>query len=158
VAYSNGADLAARTEMSFASLLSGLALANAGLGVIHGFAAPLGGLLNARHGALCAAVLPHSVAINIAALRGRTGTHPALERYAKVAALLTDDPQAQPEAAVEALVNLCSALKIPSLHTYGLTAAQIPEVVEKAAAASSMKANPLPLTIAELTQILEQAL
>jgi alcohol dehydrogenase class IV len=72
--------------------------------------------------------------------------------------LLTDDPQAQPEAAVEALVNLCSALKIPSLHTYGLTAAQIPEVVEKAAAASSMKANPLPLTIAELTQILEQAL
>jgi alcohol dehydrogenase class IV len=157
-AYENGASLAARTDMSFASLLSGLALANAGLGVIHGFAGPLGGLLEAPHGALCAAVLPHGVATNIRALRERAPSHPALERYAKIAALLTQDNQAEPEAAVEALVSLCSALNVRSLRTHGLAAAQIPAIVEKAAASSSMKGNPLLLTSSELTQTLERAL
>ena len=157
-AYLDGANRAARTDMSFASLLSGLALANAGLGVIHGFAAPLGGLLNAPHGALCAAVLPHGTAANIRALRARAVEHPALQKYARVATLLTGELDAQPEAAVWALTALCSTLNIRPLRAYGLTSAQIPTVVERAAAASSMKANPLPLTTHELTEILERAL
>jgi alcohol dehydrogenase class IV len=98
------------------------------------------------------------VAVNICALRERAASHPALERYAKIAALLTEDSKAEPEAAVEALINLCHALSIPSLRTHGLTAAQIPAIVEKAAAASSMKGNPLLLTPVELTQIMERAL
>jgi alcohol dehydrogenase class IV len=141
--------------MSFASLLSGLALANAGLGVIHGFAAPLGGMLNAPHGALCAAVLPHGTAANIRALRQRAPNHSALDRYAQVAAILTQNPQAQPEDAITALTDLCHALRIPGLREHGLTMADVPAVVEKAAAASSMQANPLPLTRGELTQVLE---
>ena len=157
-AYSNGADQAARTDMSFASLLSGLALANAGLGVIHGFAAPLGGLLNAPHGALCAAVLPHGTAMNIRALRERAPAHPALERYGRIAMLLTGDSSARPEDVVSALASLCGALNIRPLRAHGLTSAQIPSVVEKAAAASSMKANPLALTRPELTEILERAM
>jgi alcohol dehydrogenase class IV len=157
-AYQNGLDRAARIEMSFASLLSGLALANAGLGVIHGFAAPLGGMLNAPHGALCAAVLPHGVAANIRALHERAPNQSALDRYRQIAAVLTQDPQAQPEDAVAALSNLCSTLKILPLREYGLAAPDIPAAVEKAAAASSMKGNPLPLTRVELTQVLEHSL
>jgi len=156
--YSNGADRAARADMAFASLLSGLALANAGLGVIHGFAAPLGGLLNAPHGALCAAVLPHGTAMNIRALRARASTHPALDKYRRIAALLTGNSEARPEDAATALATLSNALNIRPLRAHGLTAAQIPLVVEKAAAASSMKANPLVLTPHELTAILDCAL
>jgi alcohol dehydrogenase class IV len=157
-AYSNGADSAARAEMSYSSLLSGMALANAGLGVVHGFAAPLGGMLNAPHGALCAAVLPHGVAVNIRALRQRSPDHPALERYRRIAMLLTGYQDAEPEAAVTALGALCSALRVRPLRAHGLSAAEIPTVVEKAAAASSMKANPLPLTTSELTDVLERSL
>jgi len=158
VVYVNGLDRAARAEMAFASLLSGLALANAGLGVVHGFAAPLGGLLNAPHGALCAAVLPHGTAVNIGALRARAPSHSALDRYGQIATILTRNPQAQPEDAITALAQLCSALKILPLRELGLTLPDIPAVVEKAAVASSMKANPLPLTPSELTEVLERAL
>jgi alcohol dehydrogenase class IV len=77
----NGADRDARHDMALASLFGGLALANAGLGVVHGFAAPLGGQWKAPHGALCAALLPHGMAANVAGLRARAPQHPALERY-----------------------------------------------------------------------------
>jgi alcohol dehydrogenase class IV len=158
LAFADGADKTARSEMSFASLLSGLALANAGLGVIHGFAAPLGGLLNAPHGALCAAVLPHGVAANIRALRERAPQHAALEKYRIIAGVLTQDTHAHAEDCIPILTDLCTTLKIPSLSAQGLTANQIPTVAEKAMAASSMKANPIALTNAELVQILERAL
>jgi alcohol dehydrogenase class IV len=115
-------------------------------------------MLNAPHGALCAAMLPHGMAANIRALRERSPEHAALDRYGQIAGILTQNPQAHPEDAITALADLCSALKIPPLHEYGLTIADVPAVVEKAAAASSMKANPLPLTPAELTQVLERSL
>jgi alcohol dehydrogenase class IV len=156
--YANGADTAARADMSFASLLSGLSLANAGLGAVHGFAAPLGGMLNAAHGAICAAVLPHATALNIRALRERAPQHQSLQKYARVAALLTGNESATAEDAINALAKLCRELNIPTLRTLGLTHAQIETVVEKAAAASSMKANPLPLTSSELREILERAI
>ena len=158
IAFANGANGSARAEMSFASLLSGLSLANAGLGAVHGFAAPLGGMLNAPHGALCAAVLPHATAANIRALRARSPQHPSLQKYTRIAALLTNDPQAQAEACVPALINLAQSLNIPNLRTLGLTHSDIPIAVERAAAASSMKANPLTLTTAELTEILERSM
>ena len=156
--YANGADTAARADMSFASLLSGLSLANAGLGAVHGFAAPLGGMLNAAHGAICAAVLPHATALNIRALRERAPQHQSLQKYARVAALLTGNESATAEDAINALAKLCRELNIPTLRTLGLTHAQIETVVEKAAAASSMKANPLPLTSSALREILERAI
>jgi alcohol dehydrogenase class IV len=157
-AYTNGADANARSQMSFAALLSGLSLANAGLGVVHGFAAPLGGMTNAPHGALCAAVLPHAVTINVRALRARAPEHPSLAKYTRIAALLTHNSHAGPEDCSAPLTQLCSSLNIPTLRALGLTQSQIPVAVERAAAASSMKANPLPLTSAELTEILEHAL
>lgn len=157
-AFRNGNDMEARESMSWASLLSGFALANAGLGVVHGFAGPLGGLLHAPHGALCAALLPHAVRTNVAALRDRAPQHDALGRYRQLAILLNGEGHAEPEDAARWVARLCHDFSVPPLHTYGLTELQIPDLVEKALKASSMKGNPLALTKAELSSLLQQAL
>jgi len=144
--------------MALASLFGGLALANAGLGVVHGFAAPIGGMFDAPHGAVCAALLPQGIAANLRALRERAPTHPSLDRYRRITAILTGDPQADPEAAVEFLQRLCATLAIPTLRAYGIGPQHVPDLVSKAAQASSMKANPIVLTPAELTAVLERSL
>jgi alcohol dehydrogenase class IV len=154
----NSGDRVARESMSFASLLGGLALANAGLGVVHGFAAPLGGMLDAPHGGLCAAVLPHAVAINIRALRKRASGGDTLERYREAARMLTANSNAEAEDCARYLTDLCRELSAPSLRTYGFHREQIPELVEKAGKANSMKTNPIPLSDDELTEIIDQAL
>jgi alcohol dehydrogenase class IV len=156
-AYTNPHDHHARESMSFASLLGGLALANAALGVVHGFAAPLGGMLNASHGALCAAVLPHGIAINIQALRIRAPEHEALRKFRDVGRILSDDLNAQPEDGAAWVASLCQQLSIAPLRAHGLEHRQIPALVEKAARANSMKGNPIPLTSQELTEIAERA-
>ncbi|HTU48916.1 MAG TPA: iron-containing alcohol dehydrogenase, partial [Bryobacteraceae bacterium] len=156
--FQNGHDIDARESMSFASLLSGLALANAGLGAVHGFASPLGGMLEAPHGALCAAVLPHATAVNIRALRSRDYHSKALRRYEEIACILTGEADAMPDDGAEWIAAVCGKFAIPNLRHYGLDQGQIPELVAKAARASSMKANALPLTTAELTEIAERAL
>jgi len=153
----DGHDRLARESMSFASLLGGLALANAGLGVVHGFAAPLGGMLNAPHGGLCAAVLPHGTAVNIAALRKRAGGAETLDRYREAARTLTANVNAEPEDCARYLADICRQLSVPPLRSYGLKREQIPELVEKAGKASSMKSNPIQLSAEELTEIAERA-
>ena len=140
--------------MALASLFGGLALANAGLGVVHGLAAPLGGRWKAPHGALCAALLPHGMAANVAALRARAPQHPALERYAAIARLLTGRNEASAEDGIDWVRALCAELNVPALRAWGITEADLPAVVEKAARASSMQANPLPLTSEELLAVL----
>ncbi len=96
-AFKNGDDREARTGMAWASLLGGLALANAGLGVVHGFAAPIGGMFHAPHGAVCAAILPAGMRANIQSLREDAAQSRALERYAAIARILTGNQQAIPE-------------------------------------------------------------
>jgi alcohol dehydrogenase class IV len=154
----NGQNREARESMSFASLLGGLALANAGLGIVHGFAAPLGGLLGAPHGALCAAVLPHGMAVNIQALRGRAPEHAALHRYGEIARILTGRSHAEPEDGAEWVRDLCRQLEVAPLHAYGLNSEAIPELIEQVSRANSTKANPLALTTGELTEIAQRAL
>lgn len=156
-AYRDGSDREARHDMALASLYGGLALANAGLGVVHGFAAPIGGGWPAPHGAVCAAILPHGTAANIAALRARTPEHPALKRYAEIALLLTGNQQATPEQGIDWMHNLCHDLNVPPLRNWGLSQSDLPAVVEKAARASSMKANPLPLSEDELLALITAA-
>ncbi|HEX7363197.1 MAG TPA: iron-containing alcohol dehydrogenase [Bryobacteraceae bacterium] len=157
-AFRQGTDGDARASMSFASLLGGLALANAGLGVMHGFAAPLGGMLHAPHGAIIAALLPHGIEINIQALRSRAPTSDALARYHQAACLLTGDPHARAEDVTAWVAFLCGELGVLGLRALGLDPARIPELVDKAARASSMQANPIPLTREELIAIAERAL
>jgi alcohol dehydrogenase class IV len=151
-------DLSARQDMSLASLFGGLALANAGLGAVHGFAAPIGGMFPAPHGAVCAALLPHVMAANLRALETRAPDSPVLTRYAQVARFLTGNPKASPEQGVRWIRDLCADLSIPPLHAYGLAATDVPLLVEKATQASSMKANPIALTPEELAETLTNAL
>jgi alcohol dehydrogenase class IV len=157
-AYRNGGDVEARTDMALAALLSGLALANAGLGAVHGFAAPVGGMFDAPHGAVCAALLPHATAVNIAALRSRAPESEPLRRYGEAARMLTGNAQASADDLPPWLLELCRDLRIPSLRAYGLGQQHAADLVEKAAAASSMKANPIALTEQELREILARAL
>jgi alcohol dehydrogenase class IV len=155
--YHDGANRDARRDMSLASLFGGLALANAGLGVVHGFASPLGGSWKAPHGALCAALLPHGMAANVAALRARAPQNPALPRYAAIACLLTGRNDASAEDGIAWVRALCADLNVPRLRSWGINEADLPGVVEKAARASSMQANPLPLTSGELLAALTAA-
>jgi len=144
--------------MSLAALFSGMALANAGLGAVHGFAAPISGMFSAPHGAVCAALLPHVMEVNLAALRQRAPGSETLRRYYVIARLLTGRDEAGEEEAAAWVSDLCVALEIPSLRAYGITEADVSALCEKAAVASSMKANPIPLTPGELKEILDRAL
>jgi alcohol dehydrogenase class IV len=157
-AYANGRDLEARTDMALASLLGGLSLANAGLGAAHGFAAPIGGLFDAPHGAVCAALLPHVMEVNLRALRARAPGSEALGRYEIVARLLTDRPEAAPEDGVAWVAETCRDLRIPPLGSYGVGEEHVASLVENAGRASSMKANPVALTPEELREILTRAM
>jgi alcohol dehydrogenase class IV len=157
-AFLKGRDPAARLDMSVASLFGGLALANAGLGAVHGFAAPIGGQFHAPHGAVCAALLPHVMEANIRALRQREPAAEPLRRYEEVARLVTGNASATAEAGIEWVRELVAKLRIPGLGQYGLKREHTAELVGKAAQASSMKANPIALTTDELAGILERAL
>ena len=155
--FENGRDAAAREDMALARLFSGLALANAGLGAVHGFAAPIGGGFPAPHGAVCAALRPHVMEANLRAWRARQSGSEALQRYDEVARLLTGQAATADEG-VDWVRQLVTALGIPRLGRYGIAREHTAELVEKAGQASSMKANPITLTGAELAGILEAAL
>ncbi len=155
-AWKNGRDIAAREGMALASLFGGLALANAGLGAVHGFAAPIGAAFSAPHGAVCAALLPAVMEVNVRALRARQPHADALARYQVVAEILTDRKGATPEEGAVWIRELCVALGVAGLSAHGLTASDVPVLVDKAAKASSMKANPISLTVPELEEILRR--
>jgi alcohol dehydrogenase class IV len=157
-AFEDGHDIPARENMALASLFGGLSLANAGLGGVHGFASPIGGMFDAPHGAICAALLPHVMEINIRALQERARESAVLSRYDTIATLLTGSGKATSEDGIRWVHDLCKDLRIPGLRTYGVSASDVPVVVKQAAKASSMKANPIQLTTEELTEVLEQAI
>jgi alcohol dehydrogenase class IV len=157
-AFMKGSDIQAREDMAMTSLLGGLSLANAGLGAVHGFAAPIGGMFKAPHGAVCAQLLPRVVSMNVKALQEREPTNPVLQRYKEIAQILTGDSKASIDDGIKWLENLCNFMVIPALSSYGITCDDLPVLVDRSTAASSMQANPLPLTKIEMMQILEQAL
>ena len=157
-AWDDGRNLEARTSMSWAALLGGLALANAGLGAVHGFAAPVGGMFPAPHGAVCAAVLPHAMRINIEALRAREPEGRALQRYEELARLLTGNAHATAEEGAKWVGGLVRCFEIPPLRSYGVRNEDIPDLIEKAARSNSMKGNPIALTTGELREIAERSI
>jgi len=157
-AFEHGHDPAAREDMALASMLGGLALANSGLGAVHGFAAPIGGMFPAPHGAICAALLSRVMEINARALRERMPNSEALRRYDRVASILTGNNEAGACDAIDWVTELCQALQVPGLRAYGVTESDCGTLVEEAAKASSMKANPIALTNEELTEALKRSL
>ena len=152
------ADPGVREDLALASLFGGLCLANSGLGAVHGLAAAAGARLSAPHGAVCAAVLAATVAVNLRALRDRAPDHPALPRITEIAAMLTGRPDARPEDAIDWLRELTSAMSIPGLAGYGLEPIGIPDLVAAAQRASSMRANPITLSDAEVSEIVTRSL
>jgi alcohol dehydrogenase class IV len=156
-AYEHGEDRAAREEMALCSLFGGIALANAKLGAVHGVAGVVGGMVDAPHGAVCAALLAPVVEANVRALRQREPAAPALRRYAEVARLLTGRDGATVEDAVAWLRGTVAALDVPPLGAVGLRRAQYAEVAGKAARSSSMQGNPVRLTEEELVTVLHAA-
>jgi len=157
-AYENGKDAEARADMSLVSMMGGLSLANAGLGAVHGFAGPFGGMFDAAHGAICAALLPHVMAINLQFIRERDLNIDLTARFDEIGRLLTGNPAAVGEDGVTWLMNLCEAMEVPSLGSHGLTNADFPALIEKALVSSSMKGNPVQLTEVEMTEILKRAM
>lgn len=157
-AYENGADIGAREDMAVASLMGGLSLANAGLGAVHGFAGPIGGMFPAPHGAICARLLPLVMATNVAALQAREPAAAVLARYDEIARLLTGRTDAIAADGVRWVEELVAALHIPALGTYGVAEADFPQIVANSQRASSMQGNPIVLSDAELIAILQQAL
>ena len=157
-AYDDGSNLRAREDMSLASLFSGFALANAKLGAVHGLAGPIGGEIPAHHGAICASLLPNVMEANISALIHRYPSNPTLERYAKVGKLLSGNPAATTETAVQWIRTFCQHAKIQPLSSFGLNESHFSKIIEKALKASSMKGNPITLIEDELRNILQRSL
>ncbi|HEY5654024.1 MAG TPA: iron-containing alcohol dehydrogenase [Pontiella sp.] len=157
-AYTHGNDLVARTDMAQASLFGGMALANAGLGAVHGFAGPLGGMFQAPHGMVCATLLPAVIKTNINALKERIPKSPALQKYSEAAQIVNETANTSSTDVLGWINEISEAMEVPRLERFGITEANIPAIVKKARNASSMKGNPVQLTDEELTGILTASL
>ncbi len=156
--FRHGNDSHAREDMALASLFGGIALANAKLGAVHGFAGPIGGMFQVPHGAICARLLPTVLETNLKALRERAPQGSALERFTEMSRILTGDQNSRAEDGIRWLHGLCASLKVPRLVTYGITESDFPEIIVQAKKASSMKGNPIELMDSELLRIMELAL
>lgn len=157
-AVEHGKNATARMDMALASMFSGIALANAGLGAVHGFAGVIGGMFGAPHGAVCAVLLPHVIATNVRALQARAPGADALRKYNEVGRLLTGRPTATATDACHWVAELVRALGIQRLGAYGVCEAHMADIVQQAAKASSMKGNPIELTPDEMTEIVRAAI
>ncbi|MDP3339022.1 iron-containing alcohol dehydrogenase [Frigidibacter sp.] len=147
-----GEDAGARDDLAWVSLCGGLALANAGLGAVHGLAGPIGGMASAPHGAVCGALLPHVLAANIARAEGV-----AAERLAEVAGWIAAALGGAPGEAAETLAGWSAAQGLPRLGKMGMAAGDVPEVAALAAGSSSMAGNPVALDSGALIGVLRAA-
>ena len=157
-AYADGRDLGARADMTMCSLLGGIALANAKLGAVHGLAGVIGGTADVPHGMACAALLAPVMEANVRALQAGQPSHPALDRYAEVARLLTGKPAASIADGVAWIRDTITMLAIPGLATFGIRPQHADEVAAKAIKSSSMQGNPVAWTTSDLRAILRQAI
>lgn len=146
-------DPEARDALAWVSLCGGLALANAGLGVVHGLAGPLGGLSNAAHGAICGALLPHGLRANAEA-----GEDAVLQsRIAEVQGWIAQAFGGAPDAAFDVLHDWSRSAGLPGLDALGISDAALAQAARDAVSSSSMKANPVALSEAQLSELMERA-
>ncbi len=158
-AVENGRDAEAREELALAALYGGIALANAGLGAVHGLAAPIGGEFDAPHGAVCAVMLPGVFETNfLQSMEVSKKVFTEHGKFGEIARLLTGRADATPRDAAAWLRALRERLGIPGLSAYGVRAEHARALAEKAQRASSMKGNPVPLSDEALERIVVDAL
>lgn len=150
-----------RAAMAYAALLSGITLAQAGLGSVHGLASPLGAFFPIPHGIVCGTLVAAATEINIRALRARDPENPALAKYAAAGQLLDETAPQDREAACDSLVRVLyewtARMKIPTLGGYGVGEGDIARIVA-GARGSSMKTNPIVLSDAEIGEIVRARL
>jgi alcohol dehydrogenase class IV len=150
-----------RGAMAYAALLSGITLAQVGLGSVHGLASPLGAYFPIPHGVVCGTLVSAATEINIKAMQEREPDNPALAKYAQVGRLLAGQPEIDDATARSSLTTLLAEwserLQLPRLNGYGITAADFPLIVANSRG-SSMQTNPIVLTDAEINAILMQRL
>jgi alcohol dehydrogenase class IV len=152
---------AGRSGVAYASLLSGICLAQTGLGSVHGLASPLGAFFPIPHGLCCGTLVAAATAVNIEALQARNPDGPALEKYARVGGLLSGHAHSVKEERLAALVATLTAwtqeLALPRLSAFAMTADDVPAVVAESRG-SSMKTNPIVLTDGEIESIVRARL
>jgi alcohol dehydrogenase len=147
--------------MAYAALLSGICLAQTGLGSVHGLASPLGAFFPIPHGVVCGTLVGTATRVNLAALRERDPSNPAWRKYARAGDLLHGRHYPTPEEAHAALLALLDdwteRLALPRLRVYGIQESDFAGIVAHSRG-SSMKTNPLVLNDEEITEVLKQRL
>jgi alcohol dehydrogenase class IV len=156
-AFNNSTDAKAREDMCIGSLFGGIALANAKLGAVHGFAGPMGGMIDVPHGVVCGILLPYVIKTNIKALEERKPTSEVFKKYEKVARIVTKNEKAKPRDLIRWTDELYEKLNMPHLSEVDLKEEQIEELVEKSKISNSMQGNPIVLTDEELRRIIKNA-
>jgi alcohol dehydrogenase class IV len=158
------AALAGRSQLAYAALLSGVTLAQTGLGSVHGLASPLGAFFPCPHSVVCGTLVAEATDINIAALQEKMPDSPILKKYANIGALLANRPLESKASALEfctmlvdILRNWTERLALPKLSTYGMQSSDLEKVVANCRG-GSMKTNPIVLTDAELHELLQRRL
>jgi len=146
-----------RGGMAYGALLSGICLANAGLGIVHGLASPIGGFFDIPHGVVCGTLLAVATRVNVETLSNKFGSdHPALRKYADVGNVVQSAKEKDTLKACEMLVQQLESwtetLQVPRLSSYGVTADDVDRIVAKA----GNKNNPITLDSAQIQQILEE--
>jgi len=160
-AVADGGDLTARSGMLYASSMSGLTLANAGLGSVHGLASPLGAFFPIPHGVVCGTLLHAASDVNIRAMQDREPENPGLARYAQAGCLLSQDDGLSQSAALDALLALLeewtTLFRMPLLGAYGIGREDIPRIVASSRG-NSMQTNPIVLSDDEIAGLISRRL
>lgn len=156
--YKNGNDIVARTGMSFAALSSGICLANAGLGVVHGFASSIGGLFNVPHGVVCGTLMAPANALTVRELRKGNTNGEVMNKYIRLGRLFIDT-EGKPDdyyidGFIQYLGRLSDDLNLPHLGQYGIKE----EDLEQICSITELKNNPVKLNTNDLIEILRDRL
>ena len=156
--FTDGDDISARADMSFAALTSGICLANAGLGAVHGIAGTMGALLNIPHGIICGTLMAAGNQINVRELRKASGDNPALKKYATLGRMFSQKEGASDDYYIDSFIDILhkmtEQLRLPRLRKYGISSDDISLICSQ----TDIKNNPVKLSPGQLAEIIERRL
>ena len=155
-AFTDGSDIEVRAGMSFAALTSGICLANAGLGVVHGFASSIGGMYDIPHGVICGTLMAVANEVNVRRLRGDSGNQNALKKYANLGRIFLNDKRGNDNYYIDGFVrflhDLTNKLRLPGLKESGVEESSLVEIC----ASTECKNNPIKLDFDDLMEIISR--